>query len=132
METRHERRHRRQRGVLASTPLSHFEERLKASARYRVYASGNGIYQVRVPRGLKYVVNLDPEAATCECTELGEYQNPCKCKEVCVCCREELTLYRHAQRHTDVGTIKTTYINQMCDELRKRAADEPEPDISEW
>ena len=34
METRHERRHRPQRGVLANTPLSHFEERVKASARY--------------------------------------------------------------------------------------------------
>ena len=57
METRHERRHRQQRGVLANTPLSHFKERVKASARYRVYASGNGIYQVRVPRGAKYVVD---------------------------------------------------------------------------
>ena len=31
---------------------------------------------------------------------------------------------RHAERHQDVGMIKTTYINQICDELRKRALDE--------
>jgi hypothetical protein len=51
-----------------------------------------------------------------------------KCEEVCVCCqhvsRRARDYIRHAERHQDVGTIKTTYINQMCDELRKRAADE--------
>ena len=67
---------------------------MKASARYRVYASGNGIYQVRVPRGLKYVVNLDPEAATCECTQLGEYQNPCKHAIIaCMHANEDPLLY---------------------------------------
>lgn len=44
METRYERRHRPQRGVLANTPLSHFKERVKALAQYRVYTSSNGIY----------------------------------------------------------------------------------------
>lgn len=51
-----------------------------------------------------------------------------KCEEVCVCCqhvsRRARDYIRHAERHQDVGMIKTTYINQMCDELRKRAADE--------
>jgi hypothetical protein len=51
-----------------------------------------------------------------------------KCEEVCVCCqhvsRRARDYIRHAERHQDVGKIKTTYINQMCDELRKRAADE--------
>ncbi|MCJ1386339.1 hypothetical protein MMC17_009465 [Xylographa soralifera] len=31
---------------------------------------------------------------------------------------------RYAERHQDVGKIKIIYINQMYDELRKRAADE--------
>ncbi len=53
-----------------------------------------------------------------------------KYKEVCVYCqhvsRRARDYIRHAERHQDVGMIKTTYINQMCDELRKRAADELE------
>jgi hypothetical protein len=51
-----------------------------------------------------------------------------KCEEVCVCCqhvsRRARDYIRYAERHQDVGKIKTTYINQMCDELRKRATDE--------
>jgi hypothetical protein len=45
-----------------------------------------------------------------------------------VCCqhvsKRARDYIRHAERHKDVGRIKTTYINQMCDELRRRAADE--------
>lgn len=56
------------------------------------------------------------------------FEQHVKCEEVCVCCqhvsRRARDYIRHAERHQDVGKIKTTYINQMCDELRKRAADE--------
>lgn len=31
---------------------------------------------------------------------------------------------RHAERHRDVDQLKAIYINQMCDELRGRAANE--------
>ena len=51
-----------------------------------------------------------------------------KCKEVCVCChqvsRRVSDFLRHAERHRDVCKTKTTYINQMCDELRERADNE--------
>ena len=53
-----------------------------------------------------------------------------KCEEVCVCCqhvsRRVRDFIRHAERHQDISTIKATYISNMCDELRKRAADELE------
>jgi len=56
------------------------------------------------------------------------FEQHVKCEEVCVCCqhvsRRARDYIRHAERHQDVGMIKTTYIKQMCDELRKRAADE--------
>lgn len=45
-----------------------------------------------------------------------------------MCCqhvsRRARDYIRHAERHKDVGMIKATYINQMCDELRQRASDE--------
>ena len=45
-----------------------------------------------------------------------------------MCCqhvsRRARDYIRHAERHQDAGVIKTAYINQMCDELRKRAANE--------
>ena len=46
-----------------------------------------------------------------------------------MCChqvsRRVSDFLRHArERHRDVGKVKTTYINQMCDELRERAANE--------
>jgi len=51
-----------------------------------------------------------------------------KCEEIYVCCqhvsRRARDYIRHAERHQDVDTIKTTYINQMCDKFLKRAADE--------
>lgn len=51
-----------------------------------------------------------------------------KCEEICVCChrvsRRVSDYIRHAERHRDVGQLKATYINQMCDELRGRAANE--------
>jgi hypothetical protein len=51
-----------------------------------------------------------------------------KCEEVCVYCqhvsRRAKDYIRHAEQHQNVNKIKTTYINQMYDELRKRTADE--------
>lgn len=45
-----------------------------------------------------------------------------------MCCqhvsRRARDYIRHAERHKEVGMIKTTYIIQMCDELRQRASDE--------
>jgi hypothetical protein len=61
-------------------------------------------------------------------SEILNFGADVQCEEVCVCCRHVSRrvrdYIRHAERHQDVGMIKTTYINQMCDELRKRAADE--------
>ncbi|PVH69049.1 hypothetical protein DL98DRAFT_522401 [Cadophora sp. DSE1049] len=56
------------------------------------------------------------------------FQQHIKCEEVCVCCHQvskRVSDYiRHAERHRDVGGTKATYIKQMCDELRDRAANE--------
>jgi hypothetical protein len=47
---------------------------------------------------------------------------------ICVCChrvsRRVSDYIRYAERHRDVGQPKATYINQICDELRGRAANE--------
>ena len=56
--------------------LTLFKERMKQAARYRVYNSGNGIYQVQVPHGAKYVVDL--KEGTCECMQFYEYQTAYK------------------------------------------------------
>jgi hypothetical protein len=42
----YERRNRPQKGLLANTPLQLFEERKTRAQRYKVYVSGNGVYQV--------------------------------------------------------------------------------------
>ncbi|KAH8586092.1 hypothetical protein B0O99DRAFT_529405 [Bisporella sp. PMI_857] len=51
-----------------------------------------------------------------------------KCEEVYVCCqhvsKRAKNYIKHAEQHQNVSTIKTTYINQMCNKLRKRAANE--------
>lgn len=49
---------------------------MKQAARYRVYTSGDGIYQVQVPHGAKYIVDLIDR--TCECGQFYEYQTACK------------------------------------------------------
>ena len=46
MEQRFERRHRPQRGQLVNEPLKLFEERAQTAARFKVYRSGSGVFQV--------------------------------------------------------------------------------------
>jgi hypothetical protein len=77
MKTVHDRFHRPQRTeTIADVPLAKFNERLKSSRRYRVFESGNGIYQVQVPdSGRKYIVNL--KEWECDCTNFHEYLSPC-------------------------------------------------------
>ena len=45
--------------ILADIPYIKFQERYKMSRRYRVFESGQGIYQVEIPdSGRKFIVNL--------------------------------------------------------------------------
>ena len=77
MKTVHDRFHRRQRlEHLADVPLAKFNERLQISRRYRVFESGNSIYQVELPNtGIKCVVNL--KEGYCDCTNYKQYNSPC-------------------------------------------------------
>ena len=60
MKTVHDRRIRPQKGfAIADVPWAKFQERLLESQRFRVFESGNGIYQVQIPdTGNKFTVNL--------------------------------------------------------------------------
>ena len=87
MQTIHERHYWNQRSiVLADIPLSKFNDRLANSQRYRVFASGDGIYQVQIPNsGRKHIVNLKEE--TCDCLLFQEYRSPCT--HAIVACRHQ-------------------------------------------
>jgi hypothetical protein len=77
MKTVHDRGIRPQKGFpIADIPWAKFQERLKDSQRFRVFESGNGIYQVQIPdTGNKFTVNL--REFICSCPNFWEYQAPC-------------------------------------------------------
>jgi hypothetical protein len=77
MKTVYDRFHRVQRiDAIPNTPLAKFNDRAATSRRYRVFESGNGIYQVQIPNtGIKYVVNL--KKWKCDCMDFQEYYSPC-------------------------------------------------------
>jgi hypothetical protein len=67
MKTVHDRYRRPQRTTtITDIPLTKFNDRLKSSKRYRVFESGNGIYQVQIPdSGRKFTVNLGKRHCDC-------------------------------------------------------------------
>jgi len=77
MKTVHDRFHRLQRTTtMADVPLAKFNDRLQSSRRYRVFDSGNWIYQVQIPdSGRKFIVNL--KERRCDCMNFQEYLSPC-------------------------------------------------------
>jgi hypothetical protein len=77
MKTIYDRSHRPQQSTeIADIPLLKFKDRLRSSHRYRVFESGNGVYQVQVPdSGSKFIVNLAQR--TCTCMNFQEYVGPC-------------------------------------------------------
>jgi hypothetical protein len=77
MKTVHDRNKEPQRSTeLADVPLAKFNERLRSSRRFRVFESGDGIYQVQIPdTGVKYVTNL--RKRECSCTYFWDYSSPC-------------------------------------------------------
>ena len=96
MKTIYDRYRRPQQSIdLADMPLLKFKDRLKSSRRYRIFESGNGIYQVQVPEsGSKFIVNLLQK--TCTCLNFDEYAGPCA--HAISACRfeiEDLYLYFH-------------------------------------
>src|ERR1700722_4927117 len=75
-----------QTATIADTPLSKFNNRLKSLKRFKVFESGNGIYQVQIPdSGIKYITNL--RERTCECTYFQDDQSPCT--HAIIACRYE-------------------------------------------
>lgn len=88
MKTVFDRYHRPQRSkVITDIPKAKFDNRLELSRRFKVYESGNGIYQVLIPdSNIKYITNLQKQ--TCDCTNFQEYASPCThaiaaCRHAC-------------------------------------------------
>ena len=77
IKTIYDRNRRTQQSTqIADVLFLKFKDRLQSSYRYRVFESGNGVYQVQVPdSGSKFVVNLPQK--TCTCTNFFEYLRPC-------------------------------------------------------
>lgn len=62
--------------LLANIPMAKFEARQTAARQFRVFESGNGIYQVEESdSGRRFIVNLTE--TKCSCKNFYEYQSPC-------------------------------------------------------
>ena len=62
--------------LLANIPMAKFEARQTAARQFRVFESGNGIYQVeQSDSGRIFIVNLTE--TKCSCKHFYEYQSPC-------------------------------------------------------
>ena len=62
---------------IADVSLSKFNDRLKASRKFRVFELGNYIYQVQIPdTSTKYITNL--RTMHCDCTHFFDYFSPCR------------------------------------------------------
>jgi hypothetical protein len=93
MKTFYDRYHRVMKDlVLPDATLKLFQERYQYSRRYKVFQSGNNIYQVEVPdTGVKHVVNL--QRRECDCTNFQYYQSPCV-HAIAACRWAEKDLYK--------------------------------------
>ena len=77
IKTFHDRYNRLQLSTtLANTPYTKFQDRLRNSRQYKVFESGQGVYQVENPdSGKKSVVKLQEK--TCTYRGFYKYQSPC-------------------------------------------------------
>ncbi|KFX86427.1 hypothetical protein V490_09082, partial [Pseudogymnoascus sp. VKM F-3557] len=112
MKTVHDRKIRPQKGFLiADIPWAKFQERLQKSQRYRVFESGNGIYQVQIPdTGLKFTVNLT--AGICTCPNFWEYQAPCS-HAICAARHDQIDPTTLFNIGYFLSTYRNTYSHQM-------------------
>ena len=110
METIHERRFRVQPGYLAAAPQKAFDERAKKAARYRVFHSGEGVFQVENLKGNKFVVDLgDTEGEPyCDCDKLGEYQAACT-HTIAACLHDERDPYTYVSSYYTTAKYRKTY-----------------------
>jgi hypothetical protein len=108
MKTVYERHHRNQRSTeIANVPLSKFNDRLVSSRRYRVFASGNRVYQVQIPdSGKKHIVNL--EERTCDCIRFEEYESLCT-HAIVACQHKTEDPYKLFAEEYTVSTYRKTY-----------------------
>ena len=62
--------------LLANIFMAKFEARQTTAREFRVFESGNGIYQVeQTNSGQRFIVSLTE--AKCSCKTFYEYQSPC-------------------------------------------------------
>jgi hypothetical protein len=83
---------------------------VKQAAQYRVYTSGDGIYQVQDLHGAKYVVDL--LYGTYECTQFYEYQTACKHALIAIQYAKE-DPYTYVLSVYTTETYQTTYSRQL-------------------
>jgi hypothetical protein len=101
---------------IADIPLQKFNERLRSSRRYRVFESGNGIFQVQIPdTGVKYVVNL--ETTECDCSFFGITVHHVRMQLQLYDMRQRIRTYisikvtqsRHYERHMNASLFHLVY-----------------------
>ena len=112
MKTIYNRYNRPQQSTeLADVPLSKFKDRLKASHRYYIFESRNGIYQVQVPdSGSKFTVNLSE--MTCTCHNFYEYSGPCA-HAITACRFKAADPYTYFHFAYSVRSYRKTYYTPM-------------------
>ena len=108
MKTIYDRYNRPQQSTeLTDIPLSKFKNRLKASQRYRVFESGNGIYQVQISdSGSKFIVHLSQ--MLCTCGNFFKYSGPCA-HAITACKFETVDPYAYFHFAYSVRSYRKTY-----------------------
>lgn len=112
MKTIHDRSKRPQRSTrICDVPLDKFNNRLKSSRRFKVFESGNGIYQVQVPdTGVKFITNLSERV--CDCKNFYQYQTPCA-HAITACRFGAEDPYDYFLEHYTVLAYRATYKHYM-------------------
>ena len=108
MKTFYDRYHRQhQSTILPNAILNAFNDRLQRSKRYKVYQSGNSIYQVEIPdTGIKHIVDL--EKKTCECTNFQEYESPCT-HAIAACRYASIDPFKKFRKYYKLRVYRETY-----------------------
>ena len=110
MEMRYERKTHPQRRQLANTPSELFEQRLHLGGRFKIYPSGNEVYQVEDLKGRRFVVDM--EERTCGCGGHEEYQAACS-HMLCVLKHQGRDIYNFMNYMYTTDTYRKTYAEPL-------------------
>jgi hypothetical protein len=92
---------------IPNTQTQAFNDWLQSSRRYKVYESGNTIYQVEHPNtSIKYIVDL--QERTCKCTDVQEYKLPCT-HTIAACKYASLDPFKKFSKYHKLQLYQETY-----------------------